>query len=302
MPDERYSIKIANNYGRFAAIIKAYEYFINEKIKHDEENFHKMSFGFHYVINDIFKNCLVFFDILDVFYTYLKTENKDEDILLLFLENKYCKILSSNAIFQKCLNKYDVKIKEKINIPNLCIKFFNDINYSNIKNLNEFEQFKTFLYSLIDEETNKFKILNVEEDLFYFYKDIFDQIVNNFSENIFDNILKQRFIDANSRELFGILIKNISTDFENIEKEIDKYAINWDVNRISLIEKIIIALGVIEYSKINTPKQVVINEYVNFAKLFVNNKAGAFVNVILDKIIKKCYISQSKDMIVETKI
>ena len=292
MPDERYSIKIANNYGRFAAIIKAYEYFINEKIKHDEENFHKMSFGFHYVINDIFKNCLVFFDILDVFYTYLKTENKNEDILLLFLENKYCKILSSNAIFQKCLNKYDVKIKEKINIPNLCIKFFNDINYSNIKNLNEFEQFKTFLYSLIDEETNKLKILNVEENLFYFYKDIFDQIVNNFSENIFDNILKQRFIDANSRELFGILIKNISTDFENIEKEIDKYAINWDVNRISLIEKIIIALGVIEYSKINTPKQVVINEYVNFAKLFVNNKAGAFVNGILDKIIKECYISQ----------
>ena len=285
MPNERYSIKIANNYGRFAAIIKAYEYFINEKIKHDEENFHKMSFGFHYVINDIFKNCLVFFDILDVFYTYLKTENKDEDILLLFLENKYCKILSSNAIFQKCLNKYDVKIKEKINIPNLCIKFFNDINYSNIKNLNEFEQFKTFLYSLIDEETNKFKILNVEENLFYFYKDIFDQIVNNFSENIFDNILKQRFIDTNSRELFGILIKNISTDFENIKKEIDKYAINWDVNRISLIEKIIIALGVIEYSKINTPKQVVINEYVNFAKLFVNNKAGAFVNGILDKII-----------------
>ena len=289
MPDERYSIKIANNYGRFAAIIKAYEYFINEKIKHDEENFHKMSFGFHYVINDIFKNCLVFFDILDVFYTYLKTENKDEDILLLFLENKYCKILSSNAIFQKCLDKYDVKIKEKINIPNLCIKFFNDINYSNIKNLNEFEQFKTFLYSLIDEETNKLKILNVEENLFYFYKDIFDQIVNNFSENIFDNILKQRFIDANSRELFGILIKNISTDFENIEKEIDKYAINWDVNRISLIEKIIIALGMIEYSKINTPKQVVINEYVNFAKLFVNNKAGAFVNGILDKIIKRCY-------------
>ena len=287
MPDERYSIKIANNYGRFAAIIKAYEYFINEKIKHDEENFHKMSFGFHYVINDIFKNCLVFFDILDVFYTYLKTENKDEDILLLFLENKYCKILSSNAIFQKCLNKYDVKIKEKINIPNLCIKFFNDINYSNIKNLNEFEQFKTFLYSLINEETNKFKILNVEENLFYFYKDIFDQIVNNFSENIFDNILKQRFIDTNSRELFGILIKNISTDFENIEKEINKSAINWDVNRISLIEKIIIALGVIEYSKINTPKQVVINEYVNFAKLFVNNKAGAFVNGILDKIIKK---------------
>ena len=285
MPNERYSIKIANNYGRFAAIIKAYEYFINEKIKHDEENFHKMSFGFHYVINDIFKNCLVFFDILDVFYTYLKTENKDEDILLLFLENKYCKILSSNAIFQKCLNKYDVKIKEKINIPNLCIKFFNDINYSNIKNLNEFEQFKTFLYSLINEETNKFKILNVEENLFYFYKDIFDQIVNNFSENIFDNILKQKFIDANSRELFGILIKNISTDFENIEKEINKSAINWDVNRISLIEKIIIALGVIEYSKINTPKQVVINEYVNFAKLFVNNKAGAFVNGILDKII-----------------
>ena len=292
MPDERYSIKIANNYGRFAAIIKAYEYFINEKIKHDEENFHKMSFGFHYVINDIFKNCLVFFDILDVFYTYLKTENKDEDILLLFLENKYCKILSSNTIFQKCLNKYDVKIKEKINIPNLCIKFFNDINYSNIKNLNEFEQFKTFLYSLIDEETNKLKILNVEENLFYFYKDIFDQIVNNFSENIFDNILKQRFIDTNSRELFGILIKNISTDFENIEKEINKYAINWDVNRISLIEKIIIALGMIEYSKINTPKQVVINEYVNFAKLFVNNKAGAFVNGILDKIIKECYISQ----------
>ena len=82
------------------------------------------------------------------------------------------------------------------------------------------------------------------------------------------------------------MIKNISIDFENIEKEIDKYAINWDVNRISLIEKIIIALGVIEYNKIKTPKQVVINEYINFAKLFINNKAGAFVNGILDKIIK----------------
>ena len=90
MPDERYSIKIANNYGRFAAIITVYEYFINEEIKHDEENFHEMSFGFHYVINDIFKN--INNDVKET------TENKD---LVVYKDGKFKKLINFIKSFLK---------------------------------------------------------------------------------------------------------------------------------------------------------------------------------------------------------
>jgi N utilization substance protein B len=194
-------------------------------------------------------------------------------------------ILDVNRNFQECLDKYDVKIKENTDINDLCINFFECFNIEKIKNISEFEQFKTFAITLI-ENNYFFEILNIEYSFFIFYKDIFIQMVNNFSETIFDNILAEKFLHLKSKECYKMLVKNIVNEYKIIEEDIGKNTENWAVDRINIIEKLIITLGIIEFKYLKTPIQVITNEYVKLAKIFKDEEAGKFVNGVLDKILK----------------
>ena len=63
---------------------------------------------------------------------------------------------------------------------------------------------------------------------------------------------------------------------------------NWDMERIAVIDMILLRLGVCELLYFDTiPTKVTINEYIDLAKDYSTEQSGHFVNGILDNIHKE---------------
>ncbi|MFD2570899.1 transcription antitermination factor NusB [Spirosoma soli] len=67
---------------------------------------------------------------------------------------------------------------------------------------------------------------------------------------------------------------------------------NWDVERVAILDKIILKLAVCELLNFpNIPVKVTINEYIELAKAYSTPKSGKFVNGILDNLSEKLQTS-----------
>ena len=67
---------------------------------------------------------------------------------------------------------------------------------------------------------------------------------------------------------------------------------NWDVERVAMLDKIILKLAVCELLSFpNIPVKVTINEYIELAKAYSTPKSGKFVNGILDNLSEKLLTS-----------
>ncbi|MBD2702993.1 transcription antitermination factor NusB [Spirosoma sp. BT702] len=67
---------------------------------------------------------------------------------------------------------------------------------------------------------------------------------------------------------------------------------NWDVERVAMLDKIILKLAVCELLSFpNIPVKVTINEYIELAKAYSTPKSGKFVNGILDNLSEKLLAS-----------
>lgn len=70
----------------------------------------------------------------------------------------------------------------------------------------------------------------------------------------------------------------------NIDKIIGKYLENWDLDRLGKTDRAILRLSTYEMLYYNTPKVVVINEAVELAKKYSDEKIVKLINAVLDKI------------------
>ncbi len=62
---------------------------------------------------------------------------------------------------------------------------------------------------------------------------------------------------------------------------------HWSIERLALIDKLVLRIGVAELLFLpETPPKVVIDEAVEIAKKFSTEKSGSFVNGVLDRIWK----------------
>ncbi|MDO4300769.1 MAG: transcription antitermination factor NusB [Clostridia bacterium] len=88
--------------------------------------------------------------------------------------------------------------------------------------------------------------------------------------------------DFISREYRGIL-----ANIESIDSYIDKFAVGWSISRLAKTDLAILRIGVYEIIfDEEIPDAVAVNEAVELAKVFSGDKAPAFINAILSKIVK----------------
>lgn len=63
---------------------------------------------------------------------------------------------------------------------------------------------------------------------------------------------------------------------------------NWDLQRIAVLDRVLIRLALSELLYFNDiPVEVTINEALELSKEFINHKSSRFINGILDAILKK---------------
>jgi N utilization substance protein B len=91
-----------------------------------------------------------------------------------------------------------------------------------------------------------------------------------------------------AREFASNLLTPTLDNIKEIDDIIEKNCIDWKFSRLPLIDKAILRIAVCEllFIKENS-KNVVINEAIEIAKKYSDEKSSKFVNGILDTIAKK---------------
>lgn len=75
---------------------------------------------------------------------------------------------------------------------------------------------------------------------------------------------------------------------DEIDRTLAKHATNWRVERMAVIDRLVLRLAVYELlSAADTPPKVIINEALELARTFSGEEAVAFVNGVLDAVRKE---------------
>lgn len=95
-------------------------------------------------------------------------------------------------------------------------------------------------------------------------------------------------VEAVVKEFTEYLATGVAKHLTEIDNMIRKYATNWQIDRMAVIDRNVLRLGVFEllYAE-EIPPKVSINEMVDLAKKYGDAESGKFVNGILDKIHKE---------------
>jgi len=81
------------------------------------------------------------------------------------------------------------------------------------------------------------------------------------------------------------LIRGTLEHLPELDLQIKKYARNWDIHRMAVVDRNVLRLAIYEMlHREDIPPVVSINEAVDIAKRFSTEESGKFVNGILDKV------------------
>ena len=176
-------------------------------------------------------------------------------------------IMLNEDFYKNYIDIGEPSVKDDFNfIENLILKFLikNEVirKYFDESNLywNEdryiiSSMLKKTVKSLNSPNFNTFAVASLSEDI--------DEDLN-FASSLFDAVTKNTL---------------------EYDRYIDKYAKNWELERISMIDISILRMGIGEMISFkNIPTKVTINECIDIAKSFSSNKSGNFVNGLLDVI------------------
>lgn len=100
----------------------------------------------------------------------------------------------------------------------------------------------------------------------------------------------------------GGLIKGVTKNMEEIDKTIVKYAPEWPINKITIIDRNILRLGIYELLIAKqVPPKVAINEAIEIAKTYGGDSSGRFINGVLGAIYRNIK-DEDEDIITPEKI
>ena len=90
------------------------------------------------------------------------------------------------------------------------------------------------------------------------------------------------------REFANRLVRGTLERVAEIDAILTAHAQNWRVERMAIIDRLILRLAVYELlAEVNTPPRVVINEALELARAYSGEEAVAFVNGVLDAVRKE---------------
>lgn len=84
-----------------------------------------------------------------------------------------------------------------------------------------------------------------------------------------------------ANDLFEGVVKNSA----ELDALVSAHTDNWRLERLALIDRAILRLGIHELRSGKTPRKVVVNEAVELAKTFSSEDAAGFVNGVLDSVL-----------------
>jgi N utilization substance protein B len=156
---------------------------------------------------------------------------------------------------------------------------------------------KKFIIRLITDLFSNSEDLhsNLEEQSIYWNDDIeyvsamLEKTLKKFKTDSGENTpMMPLFKNEEDEEFVKILFRKAILNSKKCSDLIDKNTTNWEVERIALMDILVMQLAIteiIEFPEI--PVKVTLNEYIEIAKYYCTSKSSTFVNGILDNIVKE---------------
>ncbi len=95
-------------------------------------------------------------------------------------------------------------------------------------------------------------------------------------------------LPMDAREYGALLARKVLERQDEIDVKISEAATHWDIERIAIVDKLIIRCATAELMYMpEIPTGVAINEAVDIAKKFSTGESSRFVNGVLDAIAKQ---------------
>jgi transcription antitermination protein NusB len=136
---------------------------------------------------------------------------------------------------------------------------------------------------------------NFEEQSIYWNDDteyvtiMIEKTLKKFKPESGENaLLMPLFKNKEDEDFVRILFRKAILNTTRYSELIDKNTTNWEVERIALMDILVMQLAIteiIEFQEI--PVKVTLNEYIEIAKYYCTSKSSTFVNGILDNIVKE---------------
>ena len=126
----------------------------------------------------------------------------------------------------------------------------------------------------------KYKFSHAKNPRVLIIQKVYGQLINNDQEIIFEKHRFKKFIK-------DVVLGTIER-LEIINEEIKKIEINFNLNNLDDIFKIIIRCAIFEFMyKPNLSRKIIIKEYLNVSNFFLNSSQTKYLNAILDNLSKK---------------
>ncbi len=105
--------------------------------------------------------------------------------------------------------------------------------------------------------------------------------------NLVKSNLREFAPDFNDGGFSERIVKGVEEHEQEIDEIIQKYAPEWPIQQITIVDRNILRIGVYELKFTNDiPPKVAINEAIELAKSFGGESSGRFVNGVLGAVFK----------------
>ncbi len=98
-------------------------------------------------------------------------------------------------------------------------------------------------------------------------------------------------IEGRNKKFIENIVNEVILKKEELDKKANKYLINWEINRLNMVDQAIFEMAIYELIYTDTPKKVVIDEAINLSKKYSEDAVVKMLNGVLDKI----YHEEDKD-------
>ena len=144
---------------------------------------------------------------------------------------------------------------------------------------------------ILSEDLNS----NLEEQSIYWNDDMeyitamVEKTLKKFKSDSDENAaLMPLYKNEEDAEYVKILFRKTILHDKKTSEFIDKNTTNWEVDRIALVDILVMQMAITEILEFpEIPVKVTLNEYIEIAKYYCTSKSSTFVNGILDNIVKE---------------
>lgn len=217
-----------------------------------------------------------------------------------FIDNQVIAQLRKNIEFKEYISSKKLSWINNSHIPRL---LYNKMivwevyeDYMNSEN-NNYLSDKKFITRLITELFSESEDLNsnLEEQSIYWNDDMeyissmVEKTLKKFKADSTEKMaLMPLFKNEEDEEFVKILFRKAILNSNKCSVLIDKNTTNWEVDRIALMDILVMQLAITEILEFpEIPVKVTLNEYIEIAKYYCTSKSSTFVNGILDNIVKE---------------